>query len=171
MIFSLNTAMKLPVSNVKVNNIPVAYSWGNFDALLKWLTSQNKSQIDVMLNKKAEKKYPLIWLTDEWKASENTPGYKFNKVTFYVACNSKVELLNENREVNFKELYDLANQFIKELKKYGRIADNSISWDEKANLTLAIKGNKTETIDIWDAVILELDYLVFSSCVKKMCSQ
>ena len=170
MIFSLNTAMKMPVSNVKTNDIEVSYSWGNYDALLKWLVANNKRQIDNFLSNNSKGKYPLIWLTDEWVSKKNTPGYKFTDVTFYIAINSKVELLNENREDNFKTLYDISNQFINELKKYGKIAENSIEYEEKANLTLVKKTDKTQAIDIWDAVILKMDYLVFTHCLKQMCS-
>ncbi|UYW01792.1 hypothetical protein K5I29_02385 [Flavobacterium agricola] len=157
---------------MKVDECPVAFSYGNYDALMKWLVAKNKNQIEHFLpNPKAsEKKYPLIWLTDEWQGNEHVPGYRFSNVTFYLACNSKIELLNENREGNFEGLYTLANQFIKELRKYGRIEGESISYQERANLTVT-SGKKTEAIDIWDALIVKMDYLIFTNCIKKLCSQ
>jgi hypothetical protein len=104
MIFSLNTALKKPISNVKDNGQSVSYSWGDVDALLKWIEAMNKKAVERSLGISEGKKYPLIWLTDSWKAEENVPGFKFKKVTFYIASNSTVDALNENRVPNFEIL-------------------------------------------------------------------
>lgn len=165
MIFSLNDALIPFAKKVVHNGKPVEYSWGNEDALLKWIENQNQKQISRQLGIAQTNKYPLIWLVEGWKAKENIPGIKFDKVSFYISCNSSVEALNENRVPNFETLYQIANDFIKQLKIGGfKIAENSTEYTERSNFG---KGSKTETIDIWDTLILELDLIAYTKNMKK----
>jgi len=165
MIFSLNDALIPFAKKVIHNGKHVEYSWGNEDALLKWIENQNQKQISRQLGLSETNKYPLIWLVEGWKAKENVPGIKFDKVSIYISCNSSVEALNENRVPNFETLYQIANDFIKQLKTGGfKIAENSTEYTERANFG---KGSKTETIDIWDTLILELDLIAYTKNMKK----
>lgn len=171
MIFSLNTGLKKPMSKLVDNGKPISYSWGDIDALHKWLEAQNKKASERALGINNGKKYPLIWLTDSWKAEENVPGLKFNNVTFYIAKNSKVETLNENRVPNFDNLYQVGNDMIKELKRWIKISDNSIKYYERANLSVKKSGkSQSYTHDIWDAIVIEMDIIINTNCIKKLCS-
>lgn len=167
MIFSLNTGLKNPMSNITDNGKPISYSWGDIDALHKWIEAQNKKASERAIGISNTKKYPLIWLTDSWRAEETVPGLLFKKVTFYIAKNSKVETLNENRIPNFENLYQVGNDMIKELKKWVKISQNSINYYEKANLSVK---NQAHATDIWDAIVIEMDIIINTNCIKKLCS-
>ena len=170
MIYSLKTLLQLPESKVLHNNEPVSYSWGDIDALNKWLVSMNNKQIDSAMGMPKSKKYPLIWLAEGWKAKESNPGIKFSNVDFYISKNSKIETLNEKRIENFNIIYEVANDFIKELKNISRIEENNISYFEKPsfNTVSNSKDKKTYTSDIWDTLIISLDLTIInlSSCFK-----
>lgn len=159
MIYSLNTFLKPFALKVMYKNMAISYSWGDVDALHKWIESMNKKQLDASLGIQGNRKYPLIWLVENWEGKEKVPGIEFRNVNFYIAINSKIETLNESRIESFKNLYKVANDFIKELKKMSRIEDDNISYFEKANFNTV--GNGTEkkafTSDVWDVVILNLD--------------
>jgi hypothetical protein len=168
MIFSLTTALKPTAEKVLHNNMPVAYSWGNEDALHKWIENQNKKQVERSLGIASSNKYPLIWLVEGWEAKQNVPGIKFEKVTFYISCNSKLETLNENRVPNFELLYAVANNFTKEIKKVLKIAEGSISYSERANFSTKDRVNdKTYTSDVWDTLIVKMDLIINTNCLKK----
>ncbi len=159
MIFSLNTVLKPIALKVIYENKPVSYSWGDIDALHKWIESMNKKQINTSLGVAGGRKYPLIWLVENWKGKEKNPGMEFTNVNFHIAINSKIETLNESRIEKFETLYEVGNDFIKELKKISRIEENNISYFEKANFNTV--GNSAEkksyTSDIWDVIILNMD--------------
>lgn len=159
MIYSLYSLLKPTALKVMHDNQPVSYDGGDIDALHKWIVSMNGKQINKSLGIEGSRKYPLIWLTEGWNGNEFNPGIKFTKVTFYIAINSKVETLNKDRVNNFDVLYKVANDFIKRIKKVGRIEENNISYIEKASFNTEAKSESKEslTLDVWDALILNLD--------------
>lgn len=167
MIFSLNTALIPIAKKVLDDTKPVSYSWGNIDALHKWIEDMNKKQVHKSLGIDGGRKYPLIWLAEGWVAKEYFSGVKFTNVNFYISSNSKIESLNENRVPNFENLYKVANDFIKELNQYGRIEENNISYKERASFNTVVADSnekKSITSDIWDTLIVSLDLAVYSDC-------
>ncbi len=171
MMFSLSSGLTCAAAEVIHEGEPVAYSWGNEAALHQWIESMNKKQINKALGLPGAKKYPLIWLVEGWKAKQDLSGYKFTKVVFYISVNSKVDTLNENRVPNFDEIYKVANDFVSKLRLVLKIAEKSIGYEEKANFSVK-KGNdgKALTIDVWDTLIVEMDLIVNTNCLKKLCS-
>lgn len=168
MIFSLSNLLKPTALKVKFNSAPVSYSWGNIDALHKWIESKNKKQIDNALGLTMNKKYPLIWLAEGWVAKEKVPGVDFTNVNFYISRNSKVETLNEQRLENFDILYQVANDFIDELRMIANIKENNISYFERPNFNTVGSGaesttKKAITSDIWDCLIVNLDLFIIPS--------
>jgi RAB protein geranylgeranyltransferase component A len=159
MIFSLNTILEPVAKKVIYGDKPVSYSWGDIDALHKWIEAMNKKQVNASLGIDGSRKYPLIWLVEGWKGEEKNPGIKFTNVSFHIAINSRIETLNEIRVEKFDTLYKVANDFIKELKKISRIEENNISYFQKANLNTVSTSNekKSYTSDIWDVVIINMD--------------
>jgi hypothetical protein len=171
MIFSLNTGLINPAKEVIHEGESVAYSWGDEAALNRWIDAMNKRQINKSLGLPGAKKYPLIWLFDGWKAKQDLAGYKFEKVVFYISCNSKVESLNEHRVPNFETLYKVANDFIYQLRFVVKIAEKSIGYYEKANFSVKKgKDGQSITIDVWDTLIVEMELIVNTNCLKKLCS-
>lgn len=170
MIFSLPKALTKTVEKVQHNSKSVAFSWGNTDALNKWIISMDKKKIDAVLGLSEKTKYPLIWLVDNWIAEEVPAGYKFKKVSFWISSNSKIETLNENRD--FTTQYEVANKLIETLKLNFRISKDSISWTEKSNVSTQKKSTESEKkssqCDIWDSVILTLDLVVYKNCLSKL---
>lgn len=164
MIFSLPKALIKTAEKVLHNEKQVAYSWGNVDALNKWIVSMNKKQIDTFLGiNNAKIKYPLIWLVEGWQSSEVVNGYMFEKVTFWISCNSDVSTLNENRDFSIQ--YKVANDFISKLKLVATIGDKSIKWLEKSNVSV---NKESQQADIWDSVILTMDIIVNKNCTQKL---
>lgn len=162
MIFSLSTALIKTAGKVIHNEKPVAYSWGNSNALDKWLIAMDKKQIEAVLGINGKLKYPLIWLVDDWKSEEALSGFEFPNVTFWISCNSDVSTLNENRD--FSVQYKVANDFIDRLKLSGLTVRN-IGWEEKSNVTT---NKKSQQVDIWDSVILTMDLTININCMKKL---
>lgn len=167
MIYSLYPLLKETALNVQHNDKPVSYDGGNMEALHRWIQSMNAKQIEANLGIEGSRKYPLIWLVEGWKGNEFNPGIKFTGVTFYIAINSKVELLNKNRIENFEILYKVANDFIKGLKRFSKINESDINYFERPSFkTEAKKETKgAVTSDIWDALVVNLDLHIVS--VKK----
>lgn len=163
MIFSLPAALIKTTQKVLHNNKQVAYSWGNTDALNKWIEAMNKKQVDSILGIKGKTKYPLIWLVEGWKSSEIIAGYKFDRVNFWISCNSDVSTLNENRDFSIQ--YKVANDFIEKLKLVAIIGEDSIEWSEQSNVTT---NKESKQSDIWDSVILTLDIVVFKDSIKNL---
>lgn len=163
MVFSLSNALIKSIEKVTHNELPVAYSWGNTDALNKWIDAMNKKQVENILGLSTKKKYPLIWLVDNWKSTEIIAGYEFKKVTFWISCNSEISTLNENRDFSIQ--YKIANELIEKLKLAVRISDDSIEWSEKSNVST---GKESKQSDIWDSVILTLDIIIYKHSIKKL---
>ncbi len=170
MIFSLPPALIKTTEKVLHNSKAVSYSWGNENALHQWIATMDKKQIERVLGLNSSTKYPLIWLVDGWKAKENGPGADFTNVNFYIAINSKAELLNEQRESNFGILYQVGNDFIDELKKVTSIKEGSIGFYERRNFcTTSAETGETKTSDIWDCLIITVDFFLMQisdSCFK-----
>lgn len=162
MIFSLSKALITTAERVLHNNKPVAYSWGNSNALDKWLISMNKKQIEAVLGISGKVKYPLIWLVDEWESEEALGGYEFENTTFWISCNSDVSTLNENRDFSIQ--YKVANDFVDQLKLRG-ITVRNIGWSEKSNVTT---NKQSKQVDIWDSIILTMDITINKNCMKKL---
>lgn len=161
MIFSLPEALVKTAGKVIHNANPVAYSWGNSNALDKWLIAMNQKQIEKALGISGKVKYPLIWLVDEWESQEALGGYEFENTTFWISCNSDVSTLNENRDFTIQ--YKVANDFINQLKLTTTV--RNISWSEKSNVTT---NKQSKQCDIWDSVILTLDLTINKNCMKKL---
>ncbi len=160
MIYSLNTTLKPIVANVKEDNSPVSYSWGNIDALHKWLNAMDKRTINAVLEIEGGKKYPLVWLAEGWVGKRISPGIKFDDVVFYISRNSKEEDLNDNRIESFEKLYVIANTLITELKRFSRIKDEDISYYEKPCFnTVSPKSEDKGSVayDIWDTLIVRMN--------------
>lgn len=164
MIFSLPKALIKTAEKVFHNEVQVAYSWGNVDALNKWIVSMNNKQIDSILGiNNAKVKYPLIWLVEGSQGSQVPWGFKFEKVTFWISCNSDVSKLNENRDFSIQ--YKVANDFISKLKLVATIDDKSIKWLEKSNVST---NKESQQADIWDSVILTMDIVINKNCTQKL---
>lgn len=162
MIFSLPKALITTAGRVLHNNNPVAYSWGNTNALDKWLVAMNQKQIEKVLGVSGKIKYPLIWLVEDWSSEEALEGYEFENTTFWISCNSDVSALNENRD--FSVQYKVANDFIDQLKLRG-ITVRNIGWSEQSNVTA---NKKSQQSDIWDSVIITADLRINENCMKKL---
>lgn len=163
MIFSLPNALIKTAKMVSHNEKQVAYSWGNTNALNKWIEAMNKKQVDSILGIEGKTKYPLIWLVEGWESSEIISGYKFERVVFWISCNSDVSTLNENRDFSIQ--YKVANDFIEKLKLTARIGENSIRWSEQSNVST---NKESKQSDIWDSVILTVDIIINENCTKKL---
>lgn len=163
MIFSLNTALKPIALKVMHESKPISYSWGNVDALHRWIEAMNMDQVQQALGINEKRKYPLIWLDDNWTAKENIPGINFTNVNIYISFNSNVEKTSENRVPNFDINYQIANDFISELEKIALIKENTKKYFERANFSTKEKKdgeNQSFASDIWDTLILSLEMTI-----------
>lgn len=159
MIYSLNTTCIPIVAKVKEGENSVTYSWGNIDALNKWIEAMNKKGVEASLGIDGGVKYPLVWLAEGWSGELFPPGIKFSDVVFYISRNAKENTLNENRTENFEKLYLIGNSLIKTLKKFSRIDEADISYFEKPCFSTPSKtgeGGKPLTSDIWDTLIIKI---------------
>lgn len=165
MMFSLNPLLKKPFAAVIHNGEPVSYSYGNLDALHKWIAAMNNKQVESSLGMPGSKKYPLIWLVEGWECKEVVGGLLFEKVVFHVACNSTIPALTEDRKPNFDLLYSVSNDMIDALRLHLRIQDKSIKYTERANLSTA---TGTHTSDVWDTLIVSMNLFINPNCLKKL---
>jgi len=160
MIYSLYPVLKPVALKVQYNDEPVSYDGGDINALHQWIVSMNSKQIASSLGIKGSRKYPLIWLVEGWQGEKVNPGIRFKGITFYVAKNTKPEILNEHRINNFEIIYKVANDFIKELKRLAIFEDEDITFFEKPNFSTEGKsGKESDSLDVWDAVIVKIKSL------------
>lgn len=163
-LISLNPLLRNTALRVQYNNKSVAYSYGDIDALMKWIEVLNKKQIEQVLGLNNATKYPLIWLVEGWRGQIVVSGIEYTNVVFHISVNSNVQDLNETREPRFDILYDIAENFIDELKASGVKVLNT-GYTERANFSAQ---RESHTIDIWDTLILDTELLINTNCLKKL---
>ena len=86
-LFDLDYGLERTATSVEVVGKSVAYGYGDSNALMKWIESTNKNQIDKALGIKDVPKYPLIWLVEGWEGFKVVSGFEFRKVVFHIAVN------------------------------------------------------------------------------------
>lgn len=164
--FDLTEALRPTAAKVIYNALPVAYDYGDEDALLKWLVNMNGRQADkILLKRKNTRKYPLIWMTQSWTGAKNVPGWRFNGCEFYISVDTTVAKTNANRVPEFEILFQIANSFIQQLKLARlKVVEDSIEFEKRPNFSEGA-NKKNKTIDVWDTLILRVDLIAYTNCV------
>lgn len=165
MIHDLDYLLEHVVSGINCDNENVAFSYGNQDALMKWLENKNKSSINKFLNIPNSKKYPLIWLVEGWEGVNVVSGIEYRNITFHFSVNSNIPALNEDRKPQFEMLFDVANKFIEQLKFSGIKVLPNLEFTKRANFLVSQNEN---TIDVWDTVVLRTELLLNTNCIKRI---
>ncbi len=164
MIFSLNTALAPIAKKVFHKNQPVAFSYGDIEALHRWIAVMDKKQLEQSLGIAGSNKYPLIWLVEGWEGKDHFSQIKFSNVTFHISVNATAPAINEQRVANFEINYLVANDFIKKLQTFCTISENTLDFTERANFRTS---DKTNTSDFWDTLIVKMDLIININCLKK----
>lgn len=166
-LFDLDLLVRPIAEKVIQDSQPVTYGYGNVDALMKWIETMNKKQIEQVIGIGNSKKYPLIWLVEGWNGEKGELGTDFNKVVFHISVNSNVTDLNESREPNFKLLFDVFKNFEKQLKYAGLSFSSDIGYTKRANFSVTgrnAKNKESHTIDVWDTLIIQTSLRYYGIC-------
>src|SRR5690606_6956350 len=169
-IFDLDFALTCTANEVIHDEKPVAYGYGNVDALMKWIEDKNKQQVNRSLGIDDATKYPLIWLVEGWKGVKVVSGIEFTGVVFHISVNSNIPDLNVNRKPQFDVLFDVSNKFINQLKYAGVKILPELEYTKRANFSVSKREQKeTYTIDVWDTIIIQTKLLINTNCIKQLC--
>lgn len=169
-LFDLDYGLTCIANEVIHNNAPVAYGYGNVDALMKWIEDKNKQQVNDVLGIANATKYPLIWLVEGWRGEKVVSGIEFNNVVFHISVNSNIPDLNVDRKPQFDTLFDVSNDFINQLKFHGVKILPRLEYTKRANFSVSKRSQKESyTIDVWDTIIIQTDLLINTNCIKKLC--
>lgn len=166
-LFDLDYGLEDTAKSVLYNETPVAYGYGDVDALMKWIEATNKNQTEKALGIKEVPKYPLIWLVEGWEGIKVVSGFEMRKVIFHIAVNSNIPDLNENRKPQFNILYQVANDFIDQMQYRGVKVLPNLKYTKRANFS--VTKRESHTIDIWDTLIIQTELLINTNCIKKLC--
>jgi len=137
----------------------IRYDWGTIDVLNKFLVL-----------KESKSKYPLIWLV----TSKDTDDLLRNRVTrnarFVIATRSNdVDSFNAKQyQTDYKEiLIPVYNNFITVLNSSGisKIVGSTIDKELKPNYS--VNDNGKGLIDIWNALVLDVEIELTDGCIKQ----
>lgn len=169
-LFDLDFGLTCVANEVTFKDKPVAYGHGNVDALKKWIENKNKEQVNKALGINDATKYPLIWLVEGWDGVKVVSGIEFTNVVFHISVNSNIPSLNEDRKPQFDILFEVANNFINQLKYAGIKVLPELKYTKRANFSVSKRGQKESyTIDVWDTIIVQTNLLINTNCIKKLC--
>lgn len=185
-IVDLETVLGWKLSNIDFTSITdeaINYSWGDESDLITWIKHKDdKTQFngsfysisgEDKIDVSEKSKYPLMWLDSTGFTSENTGiGMRFNNVNLWICSNTDSTWLNSTRwNKKIPKLQALANHVISNLVgdvkifkdrgvlKYGYRTRGNIGIGESGS-----KDSKSKALDIWDAVIINMQLVVSKEC-------
>lgn len=147
----------------------VQYHWGDSYELQKYLrVGKGMEQMNSFGGD--YKQYPLIWLVKPFMTAKLPDGkhYRVNRMRLLFSLNNQnMSELNTEREKSFDVLVPLANDLLKFFTKssiayFPDRRNPEFSFDRVPNYSVQ---NKSGAVDIWDALVLEMDLIVNSLCV------
>lgn len=132
------------------NTAKIDFSWGSQQDLNKYIKLKGN-----------KRKYPLIWLVNT-KWQENRLGQTMkSRIRLILAINStKMENINPTIwDTDFEEtLNPIKENVLTALTKSGRTILNQTTIDIERLPNYSDEGtNKTKTIDIWNAIVIDCD--------------
>ena len=132
------------------NTAKIDFSWGSQQDLNKYIKLKGN-----------KRKYPLIWLVNT-KWQENRLGKTMkSRIRLILAINStKMENINPTIwDTDFEEtLNPIKENVLTALTKSGRTILNQTTIDIERLPNYSEEGtNKTKTIDIWNAIVIDCD--------------
>ena len=151
-----------------------SYSWGDQIELSQWIVAKDDEIAGLRAFKLANKtKYPLIYLVTPIEGNIMLNENLFERVTFIICCNTKAEWLNQTRETEtMPMLTDLANSFIGIISRDKNATilrkDGNLNVKFKKVYNYSVSGNKSETLDNWDAISLTMDLKININCLKNL---
>jgi hypothetical protein len=174
----LERVLRYIISKTDFSNIcdkPVNYHWGNQQELNRYLIRKGENiQSENSIKEPAEEKkykYPLIWLVLPNTGTKYEADWIIHRKTrLVISKNTKSDLLNDVRwNISFDLLTNIANTLLNKIegvymqiyKTTGNIPQVSIT--KYPNYSTNEKENKT--IDIWDALVIDLDLIVKTNCI------
>lgn len=165
------------ISRMDFSNITdkkVNYHWGDQIELNRYLTWKGeniavKNAIKGQ-NEQEELKYPLIWLVLPNTGIKGESDWVIHRGTrLVISKNTRSELLNDTRwNVSFLLLSGIANTFLNKINgKFTQIwQSNQIPQVKITKFPLySINRKDNVVIDVWDALVLDLDLIVKTDCI------
>lgn len=184
-IVDLETMLGYKLSKVDFSSITddsISYSWGDESELINWIKLKDDktkyggnfytiSGTD-KVNVNQKKKYPLVWLVTPVLGENQGDIKHFNRVSLIVCTNTTEEWLNSTRwNKHIPMLQAIADNIIDKLKGSVRIVRNNgvlnYSYRTIPKYSVSESGGKeseSKALDIWDAVVIDLELIIDSSC-------
>lgn len=152
------------------NQFPLSFSWGDQKELLQWIRTKDKNIAALRAISENASKYPLIWLAPCKGHRHSKKEFLFS-VTLIVSQITDPEWLNETRwNTTMAFLEKVANFVIGAINSDRNLSIKrddgveKISFEFAPNYSTDNKGNNT--LDIWDAIIIEMDLIMNINCLK-----
>ena len=145
---------------VNQSNAGISYHYGNYNELNNYLKvgkSFGQQKSFIKSGKKEWKQYPLIWFVKPAMAYSTNDEliYRIPNAKIIIAVNNPAlsDLNTKREQTSFKIIEPIANRLIKYLfiAQYVKFEDN-FGFDKIPNYSV---GDKSASIDTWDAIILE----------------
>ena len=181
-IADLETVLGFRLSQIDFSDITedtINYSWGDEEEVHEWIRHMDASTQfsgnvytvsgDDKIPVEKRKKYPLIWLVTPIEG-RNTDFKNFDGVNLIICSDTEEQWLNKTRwGKRIPMLQAIADRIIDKLRGNVRIAveDGNLvyAFRNVPKFSASEKGEgENKTIDLWDAVVLNLDLIIDDSC-------
>lgn len=162
-------------------NTSFSFHWGHQKELNNYLlVGKSKSQINAFndvdpVKNKTWKQYPLVWLVKPAMTytTQEHGIYKIPKAKIVIAINSpELSKLNDVRErETFPKIEPIANNILSFFKRAQIVRFENqekpiFGFDKLPNYSVSANQNENESIDIWDAILIEADLLINTNCIN-----
>jgi len=158
----------------KVTENQINYHWGDQTELNRYLIlkGENIAVKNALKgqNEQLELKYPLIWLVLPNTGVKAEADWVIHRGTrLVIAKNTRTDVLNATRwNVSFSLLSGIANILLNKLNgKFTQVyQSNQIPQVKVTKYPLySVNGKDNITIDVWDALVLDIDIIVKTDCI------
>lgn len=179
-IVDLETLLGYSLSLVDFTSITdetINYSWGDESELVNWIhhkdenisTSGNFYTIsgENVIDIDKRTKYPLIWLVTPVRGVSKGDIKDFGNVRIIVASNTQEDWLNSTRwKKRIPMLQAIADKVISGLKSHVKIKreQGQLQYSFMTKPKYSVKETETSTLDLWDAVVIDVSLLVSEFC-------
>lgn len=141
-----------PIKDAKGNEYKPVFDWGTEEILNKFMV-------------KHKQPYPLIWLVTGTNRSNNDIPERNTRLIIATRSKMPEEFNSFQHEHDFKViLYPVLNNVIRALKVNGMTSiDKDFKYQNLPNF--GVVKDKTKTIDVWNAVVLDINIKLINNCI------
>lgn len=180
-IIDLETILAYVIGEATFTSCRPSYTWGNESQLINWITYKDKQSQLAYITNELNRKYPLIWLNSPVQGRKQGFYHEFTNVRLIIAQNKRNNEISQLNETIWKNvmptLSTLSDELIEVIikSKFLKIptivgtTDLNLTYRKISNYAQGINGSvngKTNTIDYWDAIVIDTTLQATENCLK-----